>query len=232
MPVRTRKGEVPGRRRLTGVEIGAAFDLPLRFSKELELRGISSQFGQSAVGGCPGKILAEALNHLAVQFTGLADSYRVHQPLVVPETGVRMQHLDRPKPEAEQNLPEWARVCSDNAKVAKADGAKPNVPMWDLRIQESLPHLSSEFLARLRGRVMNWWHGRTYRSFKGFMQGTYGADWAAKLVQWRQRGDRAARLGPLDRELLLDGDKGASVLLQILLGLGCWLRSALLEVAP
>ena len=119
------------------------------------------------------------------------------------------------------NLPAWARVCSDIEKAAKADGAKPNVPMWDLRTQESLPHLSSEFLESLRGRVMNWWRGKVYRSFRGFMRGTYGSDWASKLVRLRQRGDRDAGLGPLDRELLIDGDQGAVVMLQIFGGSGC-----------
>lgn len=221
MPVRTRKGEVPGRRRLTEMEIGAAFDLSLTFAKELAVRGIDSRFGRSAMSGCPGKILAEALNHAIVQITGRSDVFQVQSPRAVPEGGFFLRALGRPTPEAELNLPAWARVCSDIEKAARADGAKPNVPMWDLRTQESLPHLSSEFLESLRGRVMNWWRGKVYRSFRGFMRGTYGSDWASKLVRLRQRGDRDAGLGPLDRELLIDGDQGAVVMLQIFGGSGC-----------
>lgn len=221
MPVRTRKGEAPGRRRLTEMEIGAAFDLPLKLSKDLAEQGISSRFGQSAVSGCPGKILAEALNHLVVQFTGVTDAYQVRQPSVAPESRVRMRAADRPMPEAERNLPDWARVCSDNNKAAKADGARPNFPMWDLRTQEVFPHLSSEFLERFRGRVMNWWRGNTYRSYRNFMRGTYGRDWSDKLTRLRQQGDQAARLSPMDRALLLDGNQGGNVLMQIFGGAGC-----------
>jgi len=148
LPLRTCKGEVPRWRSLTTSKIGAAFGLPLTVAKELEKQGLESQFGQQALSGCPGKFLAEGLNHVTACLTGCSDPYNLELPFVTPMSTIRIRVSDGPKSAAEASLPPWAMVCSDNAKAAKANKAKPNIPMWDLQVQSQRPDLSPEFLSQ------------------------------------------------------------------------------------
>lgn len=229
LPLRTRKGEVPGRRVLTAGEIGAAFDLPLTVAEELEKRGLESEFGRRALSGCPSKFLAEGLDHALACLTGHVNPYDVVETHEVPTPRVRLRVSDGPKPAAEAALPPWAKVCSDNAKAAKADEAKPNIPMWDLRVQARRPDLSPEFLAQFREMLMVGWRRRCYLSFRRHMQTAYGAGWANRLsaARWHARRAEApsrdpesSELSKVGKELVRDGDQGADVLEQIFGGCG------------
>jgi hypothetical protein len=119
-------------------------------------------------------------------------------------------------------------VCSDNAKAAKADEAKPNFPMWDLRIQELRSDIESESLARVRELVMIRWRRRHYLSFRRYLRVEYGADWLEKLRQARchhagevQSGEkRSDDMSAADRELMRDADQGVDALIQVFGGPG------------
>jgi hypothetical protein len=45
LPLRTRKGEVPGQRALTALEIGTALDLPLAMAKKMRVAGLPGRVG-------------------------------------------------------------------------------------------------------------------------------------------------------------------------------------------
>jgi len=180
IPMRTRKGEVMGRRRLTPVEIGAAFDLPLVLTDVLAEEGLQSDFGSFALKGCPAKFLLEALRHVMDQLLGTVAPVTQAKLPVVPPTPLRIRATDGPMPKAEINLPPWARVCSDNAKATKSDDARPNLPMWDLRVAKECPHLTSESLSLFQNLIMPVWRRRHFWSFRRFMQMEYGVNW----IQW------------------------------------------------
>lgn len=227
LPVRTRSGDVPGKRKLMVAEIAAAFDLPVQLAKELQERGRESPLYALALSGSPAKFLSEALQHVYTSLTGRLESYDMAAPQAVALTAPRMRFSEGPRPEAEASLPDWARVCQDNDKAAKADGAKPNVPMWDLRIQANRSDLSSDFLARYRELLMIGWRRRCYLSFIRYLRGTYGEDWSERSrgVQASNQGSPSARqfaTGPKQegRELVRDIERGTEVLTQIFGGDG------------
>jgi len=222
MPVRTRLGEVPGVRALAPAEIGAAFDLPLSFASMLEQYGLDHPCTRACLLGTPSKVLQEVMHHVVRRLSepcGLS----VGLPAAPVPRPVSSSVSSRETPAAERDLPPWARVCIENAKAAKADEAKPNVPMWDLRVQKVRPDLTPSFLERFRAMLMPGWRRRCYLSFRRHMSLCHGADWLARLLLLRRQrlSSRGTAKKDADCALLQDGDRGAAVLTQNFGGPDC-----------
>jgi hypothetical protein len=172
--VQTWLGEVPGTKFLVPAEIGVAFDLPLSFVTMLDENEANHPLFHLCLQGTPSKFLQEVMHHIVMQLTEQVGQIQ-WPPEVVNQVPCSHQwSSSRHLPQLERTLPPWARVCKENEKAAKADEAKPNVPMWDLRVQAHRPDLSPEFLEQFRTLNMWRWKLWCYVSFHQCMGKWYG----------------------------------------------------------
>jgi hypothetical protein len=180
------KGEpVSAACRLTPVEVGAAFDLPLLVMGKLEHVGLESDFARCVLSGCLGKVLQEILEFAVPCLATEVVAPAGHQGLLCEDPIRRLMDM-RETPKDERSLPPWVMVCTHNLKAVKANGVKPNIAMWDLQVQECCHDLTDEFLATFRELLMVGCWRRCYKSLCRYLSMEYGPSWLESLCRARR----------------------------------------------